>query len=83
MTRVTVDASTAAKLHGLGQYLEFCDEAGNVLGHFAPEDQSPAFRDWLRNLDPGLPADEIERRIAQRQGAATEEVLAHLRGHVS
>ena len=81
MTRVTVDAATAAKLQGLSQYLEFCDESGNVLGHFEPNEKSPAFREWLRSLDHGLTEEEFQRRVTQRSGCSTEELMARLRGH--
>jgi hypothetical protein len=83
MTRITVDATTAAKLHGLAQHLEFCDEAGNVLGHFAPDDSSPAFRAWLRSQDPGLSKEEIERRISNRNGVSTAALVARLQGQAS
>jgi hypothetical protein len=79
MTRITVDAATAAKLHGVGQFVELCDEAGNVLGHFAPDEKSPAFREWLRNLDPGLSQEEIQGLIARREGIPTQELIARLR----
>jgi hypothetical protein len=80
MPRVTVDAATAQMLGGSGEPLEIRDEAGNVLGHFTPDERSPAFREWLRNLDHGLTQEEVERRIAERKGFSTEEVLARLRG---
>ena len=82
MTRLTVDAVTAAKLHGLGQFLEFYDEAGNYLGRFEPDEKSPAFRDWLRSLDPGMTKKEIDEACqrAIRDGISTEEVIARLRG---
>jgi hypothetical protein len=84
MTRVTVDAATAAKLSSQGECLELCDEAGNILGRFEPDPKSPAFREWLRNLDPGISQEEIERRIADRSGGfTTEEVLARLRSQRS
>lgn len=84
MTRITVDAATAAKLNGLGEYLEFCDEAGNVLGHFEPDQRSPLFREWLRTVEPGITPEEMQRRINDRSGGfTTEEVLARLRSKAS
>jgi hypothetical protein len=80
MTRITVDASTAAKLHGLGQFLEFYDEAGNLLGHFEPDEKSPAFREWLRNLDDGLSDEEVDEMIRKGGGVTTDELLARLKG---
>jgi hypothetical protein len=82
MPRVTVDAATAARLQGLGQYLEFYDEAGNFLGRFEPDEKSPAFREWLRNLDHGLSPEEVEKICARAvsDGITTEQVIARLRG---
>lgn len=82
MSRVTIDAATAARLQGLGQYLEFYDEAGNFLGRFEPDEKSPAFREWLRNLDEDLSDEEIERRCARalEEKITTEQVVARLRG---
>lgn len=81
MTRVTVDASTAAKLKGLGEYLELYDEAGTLLGRFEPDEKSPAFREWLRTIDIGLSEEEIELRTerAIREGITTDQVVARLR----
>jgi hypothetical protein len=82
MTRVTVDASTAAKLHGLGQYLELFDDAGNRLGHFEPDEKSPAFREWLRNLDIGMSEEEIQQAVSRAltERISTDQVVARLRG---
>lgn len=82
-SRVTIDAETAAKLRGLGEPLEFRDEAGNVLGVFHPDEKSPAFRAWLRSLDHGLSDEEVQRRVSSRDGLSTEEVLVRLRGQKS
>lgn len=81
LPRVTVDQSTIKKLKGLGELLVFCDELGNVLGHFEPDHKSPAFREWLRNPDIGISEDEIQRRVerAGREGLTTEQVLERLR----
>ena len=82
MTRVTVDAATTAKLQGLGQFLEFYDEAGNFLGRFEPDEKSPAFREWLRTFDIGISDEEEERRFqrAIKEGITTDEVIKRLRG---
>lgn len=82
MTRITVDSATAARLHGLGQFMEFYDEAGQLLGRFEPDEKSSAFREWLRNQDHGLSPEEVKRRVerARRDGITTEQVLERLRG---
>jgi hypothetical protein len=36
MTRVTVDDSLRARLNGLDQQIELCDESGKTVGHFLP-----------------------------------------------
>ena len=81
MTRVTVDAATVYKLRGLSQFMELCDEQGIVLGRFEPDEKSPAFREWLRNVDHGLSKEEVELRVerARREGLSTEQVLERLR----
>lgn len=81
MTRVTVDSSLAVKLHGMGQFLAFYDEAGNFLGEFQPDEKSPAFREWLRSHDSGLSEEEIQRRINRslEDGITTDQVIAGLR----
>ena len=37
MSRVTIDDAIRAKLNGLNEDLELCDENGNILGHFLPQ----------------------------------------------
>jgi hypothetical protein len=82
MTRVVIDTATMEKLHGLAQFMEFCDERGNVLGRFQPDENSPTFRAWLRNLDPGISEEEMRRRVerGRREGISTEQVLERLQG---
>ncbi len=82
MTKIIVDAELRAKLKGLGEPFEFRDEQGNLLGRFEPDDKSPAFRQWLRSLDHGLTAEEIDERCerAHREGMTTQQILDRLRG---
>jgi hypothetical protein len=37
MTKVTLDSHLRAKLNGLNEQLEVCDEAGKTVGHFLPD----------------------------------------------
>lgn len=80
LARITVDPDTVTKLKGLSEVLVFCDEQGNVLGRFEPDYKSPAYRQWLRSLDPGISEEEIQRRIERWQGIPTDAVLSRLRG---
>ncbi len=81
MTRVVIDAATVGRLHGLSESMELCDEAGNVFGRFVPDENSTAFRQWLRNLNPGVSEEEMDRRAERglSEGHTTEEVLHRLR----
>jgi hypothetical protein len=42
MTRITLDRATMELLHNLDEPLEFCDEAGWVLGTFMPREHELA-----------------------------------------
>jgi hypothetical protein len=81
MTRIVIDSDTVERLHGLSESMELCDEAGNVFGRFVSDERSTAFRQWLRNVDPGISEEEIDRRAERglREGHTTEEVLRRLR----
>jgi hypothetical protein len=81
LPRVVVDSETAARMRGLGEPLEFRDEAGNLLGTFQPDEKSPAFRAWLRSFDLGISDEEWQRRVASRDGYSTDELLSQLRGN--
>jgi len=83
MTRVTIDSNTAAKLKGLAESLEFYDESGNILGRFEPDPHSPAFREFFKNIDHGLSPEEVQRRISNRNGLSTDDLLERLRGRKS
>jgi len=83
MTRVTVDSTTAARLNGLSEALEFYDEAGNILGRFEPDPHSPAIREWFKNIDHGLSPEELQRCLSNRDGLSTDELLDRLRGRKS
>jgi len=79
MTRITVDSATIARLRGLGESLEFCDEHGTLLGRFEPDEKSPAFREWLRSVEPGISDAEFKRREERNEGVSTDELLQRLR----
>lgn len=79
MTRICLDPATAAKLSSAIDGVELCDEAGNLLGRFMPDERSPAVREWLRTLDHGLSQEEIERRAKSRTGISTAELIKRLR----
>jgi len=77
MTRVVVDAAMRARLAGLSDQVELCDESGHVLGRFIPgveaHDESGRV---LGRFTPGSPAEadgcpyteEELRRFQQETG---------------
>jgi hypothetical protein len=76
MTRIVVDSDLLARLQGLNERLEFCDEAGHVLGVFRPAQGRVA---------PGQGVDgspftreELERRRKERTGRPLADILRDL-----
>lgn len=47
MSKITLDAPLRAKLNGLNESLEFCDESGETIGHFVP---AAAYRKMLYRI---------------------------------
>lgn len=69
MSRITLDASLRAKLNGLNESLELCDENGETVGHFLP---AAAYRSLLYRIAeaqcPHTPEDLQARRKNQTGG---------------
>jgi hypothetical protein len=75
MTRVVLDASMRARLNGLTRPLEFCDEAGHVLGRFTPTPDPSCYE----GLEPQISREELERRKRSKgKTYTTAQVLDHL-----
>jgi hypothetical protein len=74
MTRVTVDSMLMGRLLNLSEPLELCDESGQVLGRFFPNQvpDDPALR------EPQITEEEIRRRLQSTTWYSTPEVLARL-----
>lgn len=79
MTRICLDAATVAKLSSVIDDVELCDEGGNLIGRFMPDEHSPAVRAWLQTLDHGLTEEEIQRICSDPDSMTTDELIAHLR----
>jgi hypothetical protein len=69
MSRITLDPDLKARLNGLNEHLEVCDESGRTLGHFLPE---AAYQKMLYALAesqrPPLSSEEVERRRKETGG---------------
>jgi hypothetical protein len=76
MSKVVVDAALRAKLNGLDREIEFCDEAGNVLGYFlTPKEHEQLMYAWAKSQ---VTDEELEAARKEQGGMTTEELLAHL-----
>jgi hypothetical protein len=47
MGKITLDPALRAKLNGLNETLEICDESGATVGHYLPES---VYRHWLYRI---------------------------------
>jgi hypothetical protein len=77
MTKLTLDPQLRAKLNGLNEQIEFCDENGQTIGHFVPTDfYMQLVYAWLNAKvtdeeleqaaqEPGRPLAEIWKSLGQ------------------
>jgi hypothetical protein len=80
MARLTLDPDTLAKLGGLRERAELCDESGQTLGFFQPAPTRD--RELYKTIEIPVSEGELQRReqeIATGKGFTTAEVLAHLK----
>jgi hypothetical protein len=76
MSKVILDAATRARLNGLDQELELCDEAGNVIGYFLPpKEHERLMYAWAKSQVTDAELDAARR---EQGGMTTQELLAHL-----
>ena len=72
MTRVVVNADTAASLHNANGRIELCDDSGRTLGYF-----HPPWYEQMSEADRRGPFsdEEIERRRKEKGGKPLSEIL--------
>jgi hypothetical protein len=79
MSRIILDAELRAKLNGLSEPLELCDEGGKTLGHYLPE---VVYNKMLYALAeaqrPPLSEEEIEQRRKETGGSSLAEIWKRL-----
>jgi hypothetical protein len=76
MSKVVLDTAWRAKLNGLTEPLEVCDESGKTVGHFLPED---AYRRLLYALARAQVSDDDIAQLRQQTGGRTlAEIWASL-----
>ncbi len=75
MTKLVADAALHAKLQGLKEMVEICDESGNVLGFFHPimrlADVDPA------SLPPPISEEEAEQ-LRRQPARLLKDILEDL-----
>lgn len=75
MTRITLDADFASRLHEVVQTVELCDPSGRILGRFVPA-VDPS--EW-EPVTPDVSEEELDRRAQSGERRySTAEVLARL-----
>lgn len=78
MSKITLDAELKAKLNGLNEPLEICDEAGKTVGHFLPDSVYRKFvMAWLNSQL----SDEELNRLDQQEGGSTLAQIWKRLGH--
>jgi hypothetical protein len=70
MSKVILDPQLRAKLNGLHERLELCDEAGKSVGRFLPEDH---YRQLVYTWANAQVTDEELQRAADEPGGNTLE----------
>ena len=71
MSKVILDQSLRAKLNGLNEQVELCDESGRTLGHFLPLKLYEKL--VAANVKIPFSEEEIRRRRQEKGGSSLEE----------
>jgi hypothetical protein len=74
MKKITLDAPLRAKLNGLGEQLEVCDESGQTVGHFLPADGYRRLLSAAVEAACPFSTEELERRLRERGGRPLAEM---------
>jgi hypothetical protein len=72
MSRLTVDSATLAKLQGISEPVDLCDDQGRIVGHFVP--YPGGIPGAALELD--IPEEELDRRAANFHGRPLENLVA-------
>ena len=66
MTRVTIDAATAALLTSVDGEVELLDSSGNLLGWYAPAPAKPTLQELIDSCP--ISEEELQRRSQEERG---------------
>jgi hypothetical protein len=67
MTRVTIDAATAALLTSVDGDVELLDSSGNLLGWYSPAPPKPTLQELIDSCPTS--EEELQRRIREESGS--------------
>jgi hypothetical protein len=78
MSKITLDESLRAKLNGLDEELELCDESGQTIGHFLPEDAYQRMLYRLAEAQCPTTPEELARLREETGGSTLKEIWSSL-----
>ena len=73
MSKYVLDPDLRAKLNGLNEEIEFCDEAGKTLGRFVPEEEYRRLFYAALAKECPYSAAELERMHHQKGGKSLRQ----------
>jgi hypothetical protein len=79
VNKVTIDPSLRAKLNGLNEHLEVCDENGRTLGFFLPPDlYHKLLYAWVKTQITDEEIAQARSEIKAEGGLTTSQAVAYL-----
>jgi hypothetical protein len=79
MQKVILDPDLQARLKGLADHLEFCDETGRTLGFFLPPDvHHELLYAWAKSQFSDEELEQARRELKDEGGLTTAEAIAYL-----
>ena len=75
MGKIILDPTLRAKLNGLTESMEVCDENDKTVGMFLPKSE---YQQLLANFEIPFSQEEIERRRNSGGGCSLDEIWARL-----
>jgi hypothetical protein len=76
MSKVTLDPQLRAKLNGLNEQLEICDEAGKTVGHYLPD--AVYMRLLYDSVNARVTDEELRRAADEPGGCSLAEIWQRL-----
>ena len=79
MSKIILDAELKAKLNGLNEQIEICDEDGRAVGQFLPMDLYLLLAyAWAKSLPPGEDRAQIQREYREGKGYTTAQAIEYV-----